>query len=422
MTHRVGVLGHVHVAGHDAGGTATRALIAALVLAGAGHARSVAALADDLWGDEPPQNPRAALQTLVSRTRAIGGADLIESVPGGYALSTVDTDLAEARTLLHTAESTDPRQALGATEAALALWRGEPGADLGQAPIADELAQAAAAIRERLSLLRARALTAEGRTTEAVTALVELAAAHPFDEGLQQEMLTALAADGRTAEAIARYASFADGLRNELGSSPGPALIALNAQLLRAQEPQPRLRIGVRAAPNALIGREQALSAIMQMLTAARLVTVLGVGGMGKTRLAYEVAAASDEEAVVIIPLAAVRDDGDVEPAIAAALGISESSPGAGLSETLARPDLHTRILGVLGERSTLLVLDNCEQVIDGVAAWVADVLAAVPQLRILATSRTPLEIAAERVYPLQALEAEGSAAAPAVRLFIERA
>ncbi len=378
MTHRVGVLGPVHVAGKDAGGTATRALIAALALAGAGRARSTAALADDLWGEDPPQNPRAALQTLVSRTRALGGADLIESVAGGYALAAVETDLASARALLRTAESGEPRERLDSADEALALWRGEPGADLGEAPVADELIQEAAELRERLTLLRARALLSSGRTAEATAALEGIADSRPLDESLQHELLTALAAEGRTTEAIARYASFARGLRESLGSSPGPALVELNARLLQAREPRPRLRIGLRAAPNPLIGREEALNTVAEMLTTARLVTVLGVGGLGKTRLAYEVAAASDEEAVMIIPLAAVRDDADVEPAIAAALGISEASPGTALSEAMTRPDLRARILGVLGERPTLLVLDNCEQVVDGVASWAADVLAAV--------------------------------------------
>lgn len=146
MTHRVGVLGPVHVAGRDAGGTATRALIVALALSGSGRARSATALADELWGEDSPQNPRAALQTLVSRTRALGGADLIESVTGGYALGDGDTDLAEAKSLLR---------------------------------VADELLREAASLRERLKLLRARALLAAGSSAEAAATLEEITETRP---------------------------------------------------------------------------------------------------------------------------------------------------------------------------------------------------------------------------------------------------
>ncbi|MDT0156942.1 BTAD domain-containing putative transcriptional regulator [Microbacterium sp. ARD32] len=419
MTVRVGVLGPVQIAGGDAGGAATRALLAALALA-AGSSRSGTALADDLWGDSPPRNPRAALQTVVSRTRALGGADLIQSVPGGYALAPAETDLSRARRLLTAAGTGPAAERLEAAEAALALWRGEPGADLGDAPVAAELSHEAAVLAERLRLLRARALGAMGRTTQAVAELETMTDAHPLDEGLQLELLTALQADGRATEAIARYAGFADRLREDLGASPGRALRELNARLLRAQEPGPRVRVGMRAAPNPLIGREGDLSAIVEMLARGRLVTILGVGGLGKTRVAYEVANASDEESVIVIPLAAVRDDADVESAIATALGVGESAAGTGFADTLSRPDLRSRIMSALGERATLLVLDNCEQVVQGVAMWVADALAHVAGLRILATSRTPLAIGAERVYPLRSLDAEGDASA--VRLFVERA
>ena len=129
MTFPVGVLGPVQVAGHDAGGAAMRALLAALALTGSGSVRSVAALADDVWGEDQPQNPKAALQTLVSRARAAGGSALVRSAPGGYALGVEETDLQRAREIALEATSRsdrDPRR-IELLESAVALWRGELG-------------------------------------------------------------------------------------------------------------------------------------------------------------------------------------------------------------------------------------------------------------------------------------------------------
>ena len=137
MTARIGVLGPVRIADRDAGGTPMRALLAALVLAGTGTTRSVPALADEVWGDDQPQNPKAALQTLVSRARALAGPDAIASAPGGYALGTDDTDLQSARRLRAEAEMLDDGDPdrVRLLRAALALWRGEPGAGRRQPSI-----------------------------------------------------------------------------------------------------------------------------------------------------------------------------------------------------------------------------------------------------------------------------------------------
>ncbi|OZB83128.1 MAG: hypothetical protein B7X41_15645, partial [Microbacterium sp. 14-71-5] len=242
------------------------------------------------------------------------------------------------------------------------------------------------------------------------------------DEAAHAALMTALAEDGRAPEALGVFARLRRTLAESLGSSPSPALVELNARLLRGQDDGPRVRIGVLAAPNELIGRDDALLAARSLLRAARLVTIMGAGGLGKTRLAQALAAESSAPAVVVVPLAGVRADAGVPLAIAAALGISETVPGGRLSEQRPRPELGARIVAALSDRTTLLVLDNCEQVIEGVARWTADLLAAVPSLRILTTSRTPLAIAAERVLPLEPLEIEATQEAPAVRLFVERA
>ena len=184
------------------------------------------------------------------------------------------------------------------------------------------------------------------------------------------ELLRALAAGGRAQEAVAAFAAHRTRLRDELGTSPGAELVALNAELLReAAVPRAaRIRVGLRAAPNELIGRDQDLSAVTTLLARSRLVTILGAGGLGKTRLAQAVAGHATSPAVFVVELASVRAEDDVPLAIAAGLGISEASPGGRFVDARSRPDLRARVTSLLGERPTLVVLDNCEQVIDAVA------------------------------------------------------
>lgn len=425
MTDRIAVLGPIRIAGRDAGGVAMRTLVATLALSRVGESRSLASLADDVWGDHPPQNPRAALQTLVSRLRAHGGADIVASVPGGYARAAA-TDLDRARELLEATEAAehDHGRILDILDEADALWRGEPAVDLPDVPAADALVRDAAGLRDRIRRARAAALRGAGRPAEAVAVLEALAVGSPRDEPLHIALVEALDAAGRTADALAVFAAYARRLRDELGSSPGAGFVELNARLLRGapKERAAPVRIGVDAEPNVLIGRDEAVREAEEMLRRARLVTVLGPGGLGKTRLAQAVAARSDASMVVVVPLAGVRTDADVGPAVAAALGISETAPGGRLSDPRARPDLRARMVAALADREALLVLDNCEQVIGGVAAWCSDLLATVPSLQILATSRAPVMIAAEQILPLVPLAIAESVDSPAVRLFLERA
>ncbi|GAA2454954.1 BTAD domain-containing putative transcriptional regulator [Agromyces soli] len=448
----VGVLGPVVVA--DAGGclvepsgALAKALVAVLVAIPRrpGDVVGIDTIVDELWGDAPPQHPRAALQTLVSRLRRLSPA-LIRSTPAGYALAqapeTVDLAAAELAGESGDQRGTDPAAELARVDAALARWRGEPGDDLGGAPVADALAARAATARERLLRRRAELLAAGGADPdEAADAYAALSQRHPLDEAAVAGRLEALAAAGRRAEALTEYAAFRERLAEELGVDPSPALVAVHARLLRepphpgaapadqvaaasapTATPAPGIRLGLRAEPNPLLGRDDDVREVERLLHEHRLVTVLGAGGLGKTRLAQAVAARFPAPAVVVVELAGVRDDDDIELALGSALGLREAR-SARLADAASRPELRQRIEARLGEAPTLLVLDNCEQIIDGAAHWAAELLAAAPELTVLATSRSPLAIGAERVVPLAPLAVrEGEEIGPAGRLFRDRA
>ncbi len=440
-TCRVAVLGPVTVespAGDavEPGGATAKALVVALALAR--HPLSVRGIADDVWEEAPPRNERAALQTLVSRVRSVAADGLIVSTPGGYALGieAEQCDLTAAMRLRdaarQSAERRDWRAAQDQASRALELWRGEPGADLGDTGLAERLAATAAALRREATLLRARARVELGDALGALADLDVLAETAPLDEYVELLRLRAIASQGRRNDAIREFGDFSARLRDVLGTGPSADLVAFNAELLRAPEqdiaPESALRVGIRTAPNELLGRDADIAALEQVMAASRLTTVLGAGGLGKTRLAQELAARAAERmpGVVVVELASVRTGDDVPLAIASTLGIREhTGTRLTLSDPSMRVDVRGRILGALGERETLLVMDNCEHLVDAAAEWIADILASTRNVRVLATSRAPLMIAAEQVYqlePLSANAAGGAEPGPAVRLFVDRA
>ncbi|GAB3611597.1 BTAD domain-containing putative transcriptional regulator [Humibacter ginsengiterrae] len=449
-TCRVAVLGPVLVESSsgdcvEPGGATAKALVVALVLARG--SLSVRGIADDLWQDDPPRNEKAALQTLVSRVRSVAADGLIVSTPGGYALGGSgephQTDLAEATRARDDARGAidrgDWRDAEARASEGLRLWRGEPGADLGQTELGDRLASVAAALHRDLTLMRATARAETGDAHGALADLAALAEAAPLDETVELLRLKAIAAGGRTNDAIREFGEFRERLRDELGTDPSAELVAFNAELLRAPqakvEPARTMRAGIRVPPNELVGRDDDIAAVEELMTSARLTTILGAGGLGKTRLAQALAARAADgvgsgermPGVAVVELASVRTGDDVPLALASTLGIREyTGTRLTLSDPVVRVDVRARILGALGERPTLLVMDNCEHLIDAAAEWIADILASTRGVRVLATSRAPLMIAAEQVYQLEPLPAtsddEGVRPGPAVALFIERA
>ncbi|MEK6310068.1 MAG: BTAD domain-containing putative transcriptional regulator [Curtobacterium sp.] len=417
---RLAVLGSVLVEGPSGEpapitGALARSFLTALVLA-PGQTLSSGSLVDELWPDEQPRDARAALQTMVSRLRRSTAAGLVRSTATGYALGcdAEDVDLLRAERL---ASTTDVQ----ALEGAIALWRGAPGEDV-DGDLGDALADRAAAAHGALRRSLGAVLLETGRADEAVAVWRSATEADPFDEVAVAGTMRALDAAGRPAEALAVFAAHRDRLVDELGADPSGELVRLNADLLRRSADQAgrARRVGLRAAPNTLVGREADLAAVVDLLSRDRLVTVLGAGGLGKTRLAQAVAAdLPDEVGVVVVELASVAAPEDVLPALGAALGIVEVRSARTLRDAVVT-DLSARVVRSLSDGPTVLVLDNCEHLLESVATVTAELLAAAPDLRVLATSRAPLAIAGEVVAPLAPLPVEADGAA--VRLFTERA
>ena len=453
---RFGVLGPLAV-WTDAGepltvpGFKVRALLADL-LVHAPEPVSADRLVDDLWGDRPPADPAGALQAKVSQLRRAlaaagpGGRNLVEYRPPGYLLR-AGTDMVDAsqfRELLDRARAArEPRARAALLAEALGLWRGGAFADFG-----DQLFTQAAIARleeERLTALeeQAEARLELGEHARLAGELTDLVARHPLRERLRAAQLTALYRAGRASEALASYRELRMRLADELGLDPGPELAALHQAIL-VQDPALQApgsaattapRTNVPASFGDLIGRTEAVAAVRALLASARLVTLTGPGGVGKTRLALETAAQLGDgfpdgtwlaELAAPGPAAQAGQAGEAgEAAIAelvsAALGIRDSAPPGPLAGWLA---------AALAPRQMLVVLDNCEHLVGPVAALAERLLRAAPGLRILATSTEPLAIAGEQLWEVPPLELPGAddaeaeqvAKAAAVQLFVSRA
>ncbi|QKV78185.1 BTAD domain-containing putative transcriptional regulator [Amycolatopsis sp. Hca4] len=427
---RITLLGTFRVTRGDAvlpvPGARLRSLLVRLALAG-GHAVEPGVLVDAVWGDEPPSGTASALQTLVSRLRrALAAADgELAQVAGGYrlAVDTVDAvafeELAAAgRERLRAGDAIAAGTALAE---AVALW-GEPALIAAVAP----------AVATRLAGLSVEAVTdladaelALGRAEPAAARLTGLLAEHPAHERAAALLMDALAAQGRQAEALTVYERVRRALADNLGADPGTALRDRHLRLLQPAEPAPEpARPAPLPAPlTSFIGRDDDLARIDALLTSGRLVTVLGPGGAGKTRLALEAARRHGHD-VRLVDLAAVTEPAKVAQAVLAGIGLRGSAlfdarRRAGSSEV----DL---LVSELGGRESLLLLDNCEHLIDAVAHLVATLLPRCPGLRVLATSREPLAVDGETLVPLGPLALPGPdddvSAVASVRLFTERA
>lgn len=390
------------------------ALLAGDLRTGCGAERLVAGL----WPEELPERPGKALQVLVSRARALLGADLIVSTPTGYRLALAEEQVDSSALLLHAAASADRARAgdhagsLAAAEAGLALWEGTPDPDGDGDPVAALRAERAP-VRGALVRAQALALARLGRHAEAAGPLAVAAAEHPRDEEVLAELLRGEAASAGPSAALTRYEAYRRGLRETLGTDPGAQLKAVQLELLSGEAPA--VRHGVPHEPNPLLGRDTDIAEVERLLRVSRAVTVAGPGGLGKTRLAHAVGRRAEQRVVYFVPLAGVTADADVAAEVASALGAGEGRPGARSGH--APGDPVPGILGVLGAGPALLVLDNCEQVVAGAADLVQALVSSAKELRVLATSRAPLGLTSEAVYALPELQL-----ATSVELFTQRA
>ncbi|MGX1269601.1 BTAD domain-containing putative transcriptional regulator [Streptomyces phaeoluteigriseus] len=420
------------------GGARLRALLTVLALR-AGRTVPVDLLVEEVWAGDPPADAPAALQALVGRLRRTVGADAIASADGGYRLTAppdaVDLHRFERLTAdgLRALTDGDPAKAAVLLDDALALWQGPALADLP-----DRTAEAARREARRLDAVRARhtAALALGHAGQSLPELTALCDAHPLDEPLQALRLRALRDAGRTAEALAAYESVRRLLADRLGSDPGPELRALHTELLSpAERPpaRPAAAAPARPAPapgnlrarlTSFVGREGDIEAIHGDLAGARLVTLLGPGGAGKTRLSQEAAESAGDAArdgVWLAELAPVADPDAVPQAVLTAVGARETVLyGAGAEEMRAVAERHDdpveRLVEHCARRRMLIVLDNCEHVVEGAARLVEELLKRCPELTVLATSREPLGVPGERLRPVEPLPGP-----VALRLLAER-
>ncbi|WP_350279864.1 BTAD domain-containing putative transcriptional regulator [Kribbella sp. HUAS MG21] len=361
------------------------------LLANAGRPVSADRLIDDLWGSRPPRNATGTLQARISQLRTAldraepGARRLVEHGPAGYTLATdvVDSKLFEQHVRT------------GRLRDALAMWRGQPYADVPD----HEFARADRDRLENLYLTAIEELADRGDDVlEQTTALVQQ---RPLDERLHVVHLKALYRAGRQHDALRAYAVLRDALADELGADPGPELTELHQAILRHEPWLSATSSRLPAPLTELIGREDTLAEAQDQLARNRLVTLVGPGGVGKTRLAVELGRNHPAD-VSLLELAPVRQD-DVLDALATAVGLRDEST-----------DLLPRLLDSLRSRQLLLILDNCEHL--DLADLVRRLLAAAPGLRVLATSREPLGLAGELVLEVPPLTTEA-----AVELFQAR-
>ncbi|MGW1405192.1 BTAD domain-containing putative transcriptional regulator [Streptomyces sp. NPDC002403] len=419
------------------GGARLRALLTVLALR-PGRTVPAAVLVDEVWDGEPPADAVGALQALVGRLRRAVGHDAVISADSGYRLAAepdaVDLHRFErlagegARAL----EEGDATKAEAVLDDALGLWGGPVLADL---PDRDAVAARWEARRLDARRNRLRAALALGRADEVLPELVALCAEHPIDEPLQALRLRALRDAGRTAQALAAYDEVRTVLADRLGTDPGPELRSLHAELLRQDPPRPPAppaRTGppaarqgnLRARLTSFVGREGDIDTLREDLAHARLVTLLGPGGAGKTRLSQEAAesvAPAWPDGVWLAELAPVDDPDAVPEAVLTALGARETVlRGAGAEELRVAEgnvnDPLARLTEHCSRRRMLLLLDNCEHLVGAAAALADHLLAHCPHLTVLATSREPLGVPGEFVRPVEPLPDP-----MALRLFAER-
>ena len=443
MTIGVHVLGHVGVQRSGVAvrlGGAKQRLLLALLAAERGRVISSDRLCDALWGDDQPATATPTLQSHISRLRGAVAPDVrIDAVASGYCL-VAGPDVVDIDRFTRVVDSIDPLTAPKVVRdklaEALAWWTGPAFGEFA----GNEWLRAEAANLEELRLsateLWLDARLELGSDPGLVGELEQLVREQPLREHFWSQLMLALHRSGRQGEALRRAAAFRAVLRDELGLEPSTDVSELEARILAddphlrnstAHEVRPAeviSRRGVTDLPSRLVGRESDLENLRVVLHSERVITLVGPGGVGKTRLARRLASENDgfPEPAAFIDLAVLREPSDIAARVATALDVQQRQQRS-IEETL---------IDVLREHNRLVVLDNCEHMIDGVAALARRLAAECPRLHLLMTSREPVAIPGEVVWVVAPLaitsEEESSdgtsdvARSPAVELFIERA
>ncbi|PBC67541.1 putative ATPase [Streptomyces sp. TLI_235] len=417
---RIGLLGGVRATTDDGqpidiGPTKAKTVLAALALS-PGTPLPVSRLIELVWDEAPPRTAEKALQWHVARLRRAVGSTTIVRVGAAYRLD-VPPEAVDVTCFQH-------RLRDGDLAAALAQWHGTPLAGLD----APGLAAAAAGLTEQwLGAVEAdleRRLSSDPRG--AIGALTELVEQHPLREGFCALLMTALYRTGRQADALAVFRRARHRLVAELGVEPGPALRELEARILDQDErlhhrgesegSPPSGSGGTGEYPPAgsgpghlpvpadrLLGREGALRDVAEAITRSSIVTLVGPGGIGKTRLALAAASAAVSDRgwdARLVELAEITAPADVPRAVADVLQVGPC-PGRSLTQS---------IVAGLGSGRVLLLLDNCEHVLDGAARLARAVVEGCPQVRVLATARERLAVVGEQVLTVPPLEPNAAA------------
>lgn len=400
-------------------------LVLALLAANAGRAVSIEKMIDGLWGEDPPPTARKSVQVHVSALRrALGETGIVTTSSAGYTLQAeVDSTLFES--LLVRASQTaedDPRSAVGLIDQAMALWEGPPYSDFTD----EEVLRGEQARLEELHVQgaaqRIRALLQLGAHNEVLGELESLTRDHPYREELRALHMLALYRSGRQVDALRAYQQTRRTLDHDLGLEPSDELRDLEQRILDHDPslagPRPVRDVGVVSTlpttSSDLVGRESEITTVTDLMASTRLVTLTGVGGSGKTRLAIEAARRqipSFDGGVFFVDLTPATTDDDVP---------GRMIDGINLSVVGSRKSVE-QLATFLTSRRCLVVMDNCEHVLEGVSETVGALLERCSQLVILATSREAISIAGEHVFRVPSLGIDGIDS-PAVELFVIRA
>ena len=360
-------------------------------------------LIEALWPDDVPARPLRALHVVVSRVRAAVGEDVVERIGDGYrlALATAQIDACDladraerARTCAVEGQWDQVLDLTGSLPQVPAYCEADDAVGAGPSPLS-RLRERAVALAEAARCDRGLALEATGEHERAAELLREAAGRDAGDETVLAALMRAESWSRSPAVALEIYEQYRRRLRDR-GAVPGPALRAAHEAVLAAESP---VRHGLEPEPEHFLGREADVTGVLKTLSTHRLVTLTGPGGVGKTTLAQVVAARSRRPAVYVVALAEVSPGADLIRVLLDAVG------GPGVVDGDPRRDLAT----ALAQPGTVLVLDNCEHLADEMADLVGPLLGACPDLRVLATSRRPLDLAAEHVHRLEPLDTASS-------------